>query len=243
MSPEELRRLARHDARAFGEPDLPATPKETLRRPCKPILAEAVRPAEEHMTLEALQQGLAFVAGDRQGLEAAHCQLAGVLRFLRENNTDAEAVAPLLELAEALADLRGGNAAALLTTQQRKTEHKGPRALPERRETLVALLVEACMTAWPPYTRKREWEALKHVTDALKGAGITRPASSGRANYYDAHALEHWRRRAMKREDWHERIAELQRDGRWPSGPGDKAAAEALLASMLPMLAAELAND
>lgn len=241
MSPEELRRLARHDARAFGEPDLPATPEAMLRRPCKPILAEAVRPAEEPMTLGALQEGLAYVAGDRQGLEAAFCQLGGVLRFLHENGTDATAVAPLRQLAEALNDLRGGNASALLVTQQRKAEHKGPRALPERRETLVALLVEAFMQAWPPYTRKREWEALKCVTDALKRAGIKGPADGGpRKNYA---ALEHWRRRAMKREDWHEHIAQLQRDGRWPSGPGDKAAAEALLASMLPRLAAELAND
>lgn len=246
LTPEELRQLARNDVLAFTSLEPPKTPAELLLRPCQPITGTL--PAEpEPMTLAELQRGLAVIAAESHGLDAALAQVGGTLRFLMENGTDTATLGPLQTLARALNDLRGGNAAPLLKPARRATKHKGQRGLHELRETLVALLVEAFTCAWPCDERRRREKALAHVARALAAAGIERKPDSERGHRggkaYDAEALAHWRRRAVKREDWSERIAELKGQGRWPKGPGDTQAAEALLADLLPRLASETGTD
>jgi hypothetical protein len=198
------------------------------------------------MTLEELQAGLAHIASDnRKAFEAAFAQVGAVLRYLRENNTNEAALAPLKALGEELCNLRGGNASALLKPARvRTTKERTPRLFQYRRELFVALLVEAYVVAWPVDETQRLERALERVLRALNDAGIrrkaTRPHRGGPK--YDAPALRHWRARAKKSADWPRRIAELKADGRWPRGPDDTMAADALLADWLATLAAEFAT-
>lgn len=222
---------------------------QTLRQPCQPVTtgALAATPATEPMTLRKLQDALTICASDKVVLVAALGQVGAVLCYLRENGTDEAALAPLKALGEELYNLRGGNASALLKPAcVRTTKERTPRLFQERRELFAALTVEAYVVAWPPDETQRLARALKHVARALARAGIKRAAISKRGIRggvaFDSTALKHWRARAMKSADWDRHIAQLKEDGRWPKGPGDTQAAEALLAGWLAELAAEFAT-
>lgn len=220
---------------------------QTLRQPCQPVAtgALAATQATEPMTLPKLQDALAICAAEKVELVAALKQVGAVLCYLRENGTDEAALAPLKALGEELYNLRGGNASALLKPARvRTTKERTLRLFQERRELYVALIVEAYVVAWPPDETQRRDSALKHVARALNDAGIRRkgmrPHRGGPE--FDVPALKHWRTRAMKSADWDRHIAQLKEDGRWPKGPGDTQAAEALLADWLAELAAEFAT-
>lgn len=223
MTPEELRRVARQDARGHNGPP---------------------------MSLHELQRGLALIARDGSGLDAAFSQLGALLKFLQENGTDRMALAPTHKLAEALIDLLGGNSAPMLKPR-RLAEHKEPRGKHERRELYVALLVEAFIQSAPAEERRVQDNALETVADALKSLGIERAETerqerkpiAATAKEYLPETLRHWWRNAKKHEDWQERIDVLNEAGRWPKGRGDIATAEAMLASWLPKLADDFRGE
>jgi hypothetical protein len=220
---------------------------QTLRQPCQPVAtgALAATQATEPMTLHELQDALAICASDKVELVAALKQVGAVLEFLRDNGTDEATLVPLQSLGRALYDTRYGNVAALLKPLPRTTKQRRPPVLQVQRETLVALLVEAFVVAWPSDETRRLDRALERVARAMGDAGIRRDSMRPHRGgpEFDVAALEHWRRRAMRHADWPRNIATVKEQRGWPEGPGDTVAADALLADWLPDLAVDFARD
>lgn len=188
------------------------------------------------MKNEELLDGLALIASEQKGLPASLSQVAALLRWLRDNGAPEPALRPLQELAEALLDLHEGHAAPLLKTGRRQTPQ---RVGPARLRVLLALLVEA-----HTQVRRSKQEATEHVAAELKKAGVERPVKGKRPHretteHYSPKALEHWWAGEAKRASFLERIEDLRAAGRWPSGPGDTLAADALTAEWLALLKAE----